>query len=160
MPLLDFRSITRKGPTTQVCLYHEYRAEPWILCGEINLTYRENADIWMFGARLADGTTDVEHDSAWAFRFDLVGIRLKYIDYGATHIEGWIRGDPGGAEDTRIAKAGFNPKKVKGVEKCTSCEDKHIILPPGHYLPAADPAYFDMVRGRRIEITTGYSKWS
>lgn len=53
---------------------------------------------------------------------------------------------------------GYDPRKHKDTEKCKDkrCDEKgHFIVPEGFYVPPINLALFEMVRGRRIEITTG-----
>lgn len=161
-PAMDFRALSRnsKKIRTSVVLWSDWTQSEWIQLGEI--MFRENHDLrgtWLFGAYLSN-STDFEHDAAWLFKMELIGVRFTSCAYGQTSFEGWIKSDDSG--DFRVPPPDYNPLKHKDASKCGGtakeyCKrgEPHVIVPEGFYVPPENPELFDIVRGRRIEVTTG-----
>jgi hypothetical protein len=87
--------------------------------------------------------TDEEHDSAWVFRFDAVGVRMTLVDNGNVWIEGWIGGDS--PKDFHVPSTSLPPE----TRPCTVCPEPHPI---GPYIPEANPEMWAQVRGLKFEI--------
>jgi hypothetical protein len=122
-------------------------------CRLRKLTFGDR-ETWEVAAYLLNAT-DVEHDSAWAFKFELVGVRLDSVDYGQTCVSGWIRSDD--ANSFRVPSAGYNPLALPATTKCKECKrsDGHAIVPEGYYVPKSNEVLFEQVRGSFVEIRTG-----
>jgi len=163
-PAMDFRALSRnsKKIRTSIVLWSDYAQSEWIQLGEI--MFRENGDrnsrgTWLLGAYLSNAT-DFEHDAAWLFKMELIGVRFTSCEYGQTSFEGWIK--PDNSEDFRVPSPDYNPLKHKDATKCGGtakeyCKrgEPHVIVPEGFYIPPENPELFNIVRGRRIEVTTG-----
>jgi hypothetical protein len=139
-------------------MYTGYQRTEWIRCGEIDLFERDShhhKGVWQLKAFL-DKVTDFEHDSASAFRFELVGVEFNHITYGGTTLSGWIKaGDP---EAFRVSPdPNYNPLLLKGTTKCRQCKgkDSHLIVPEGYYIPPIDEDFYNLCSGRKVEIRTG-----
>jgi hypothetical protein len=142
-------------------LFTDYERSVWIQLGEIMLRQRDshNRGVWKLGAYLQN-CTDFEHDAAWLLKIDLVGVEFTAVEYGLTHFQGYIKADD--EDDFRVGNADYNPiidpktKACKGTQKeyCRRGEP-HLIVPEGFYLPPENPDLFNIVRGRRVEVTTG-----
>lgn len=161
-PNMDFRPLSRNSDKieTTVILYTDHERSEWIKLGEIQL--RERSDpfkgIWSLGAYLLNAT-DPEHDSAHLLKMELVGVTFTAVEYGQTRFEGFIRADE--EDSLRVGGPDYDPIKLakpcKGTPRvCKWGENKpHPMVPEGFYLPPANPALFNIVRGRRVEVITG-----
>jgi len=117
---------------------------------------RNESNTCFLGARMRDGITDFEHDSCYALRIDLVGLKFKYVHAHATVLEAWISPDP---DDILIHSPDFIPEDIEDAGPCPHCKgsEKHLMLPGGHFVP---PRY-DLARvvaGKRISIHLG-KRW-
>jgi hypothetical protein len=152
--VLDLRSITRSGPGTLIMVEIDFHVETWIKCGPIGMSQSERSHLWRVGARM--DATDFEHDSAWAFCFEVVGLEFQYLDNGSAYFAGWIGGrDP---DSFRVPTPGYDPNKAPDAGSCPSCkgDDKHLMVP--FYMPSKtdeQAAQWERMRGSRIEIVTG-----
>jgi hypothetical protein len=142
---------------TEIAIWNDYEKSKRLLLGEVMLMPRDghhHKGIWSLGAYLLNAT-DFEHDAAWLLKMELVGVELDSMTYGQTCIQGWIRADH--SEAFRVPSAGYNPVKHKDATPCREKDcrrgEKHIIVPEGFYVPPENPELFNIVRGRRIEIT-------
>lgn len=163
-PELDFRKLSRNADKilTSVVLVTDLTRTAWIQLGEIMLRERDASHyrgVWRLGAYLQDAT-DFEHDSAWLLQIDLIGVEFTAVEYGQTRLHGYIKADS--EEDFRIGNADYDPiaagKECKGTKK-EYCRrgTPHVIVPEGFYVPPVNAELFNIVRGRRVEITTGLS---
>jgi hypothetical protein len=152
----DFRSITRRANrlVTTVNLHVHFEKFPWLIFGQCDFQYHESLKQWLLKAYLPEGVTDPEHDSAYAFRLPLVGLQFSGLWYHQSHFDAWV--DPSGADDFRVPKTGYDPLKLADTQTCTDCDEKHLIVPEGHYVPPFDPDLFKMVGGKRVEIVVGF----
>jgi hypothetical protein len=160
IPYLDFTRITRDATKvrTTVTLDASGGRVPWILCGMADLrVWSEPKRKWRLSAYLKAGTTDFEHDSAYAFCLPLVGVTFESIYYGVTTAVAWIGGDDDAECDFRVPGPGYDPLTLPGTVRCSSCRGKnsHAIVPEHHYQPPPEPGLFALVRGCRVEIVTG-----
>ena len=163
-PEMDFRKLARNADkiATTVVLWTDYERSAWIRLGEIMLRQRDSHNhrgVWQLGAYLQNAT-DFEHDAAWLLKIELIGVEFTSVEYGQTHFQAYIKGDD--ENDFRIGNADYNPlahpkaKRCKGTAKehCRR-EEPHVIVPEGFFVPPENPELFNIVRGRRIEVTTG-----
>ena len=151
MSLIDKLDLTRFTRSSKTCSTTVWVGDTfknsrlWIECGEIELAPR-NLGIWSFGARLGRAASDVEHDSSWAFRFDVIGVEMELVSYGQTHIRAFV----GSGSDFRILRPGQNP--FLGAGRCDICDKKHPIT---KYLPDHDPDLMAKLVGQPLSIRTG-----
>ena len=121
----------------------------WLTLGQIELSPRQDRERWLFGARLGRGATDFEETSAWALRFELVGVQLDIVLGEQTSIGAYIAADS--ADEFHVPDLGWNP--FEGAVPCSQkgCTPRrHPIVE--WYVPPANPALYERVRGRRIDI--------
>ena len=167
-PLTDLRSITRdsKRCETRVILQLDWRTKSeWLVFGQAQLrAQRESQPDGRFRleARMTEGVTDFEHDSAYALKLPLIGVQFSsmLVHYHQTHLIGWV--DPDAEDmDFMVPNPGYNPMKHKDAHVCKdkSCLKEnpkgHIIVPQGFYVPPPNPALYKLVRGKRVEIIIG-----
>ena len=160
-PLIDLRAVTRQSDRymTTVRLHRDhFRSKEWIVMGQARLVARyrsQGPTIWTFDAYLTEGVTDFEHDSAYAIRIPLVGVEFRSVYYGQTEVIAAI--DPMDFEGFHVPPPGYNPMKHPDAHECKSehCEEPHVIVPEGNYVPPNNVELFKMVRGRFVEITFG-----
>ncbi len=167
VPLLDLQVITRNPEEHPARVYLEvhYERVTWIQCGEVSLRRwgKDNLE-WYLEARVRDGVTDLEHDSAYAFRLPLVGVQLGElgVHHHITHLIGWISGTR--EEDFHIPPPEYDPTKIKGAQRCKNGQclkegpKSHIIVPDGYWMPPVNKELFNILRGHKVEITIG-SLW-
>jgi hypothetical protein len=157
----DLRPISRRGYRclTTVRLFPNWdpaNAVTWLKIGEARLRSARDGRAdgrWLLEAYLTAGTTDFEHDSAYAIRLPLIGVQFEGVDYHATRVSAWV--DPGNDfEDFHVPRPGYNPMALPNAEKCTDkrCEEPHVIVPEGFYVPPFDADLYAAVRGKRVEI--------
>ncbi len=162
---MDFRPLARNARKieTVVTLYTDHDRSEWIKLGEIHFRERGNnfKGIWQLGAYLANAT-DPEHDTAHLLRLELVGVNFTAVEYGQTRFEGFIRADEedafrvGGPDYNPIAHEKTRICKGTGRVGCKWADKKpHPVIPEGFYVPPVNAALFNIVRGQRIEVTTG-----
>jgi len=159
----DLTSITRdadKAHTRVRILEDKYEpSKPWLDFGELQL--RNEGRICWLAAYLSNGVTDFEHDSAYALRLPIIGLRFEAIMYHTTYITAWV--DPDGTEDFNVPRPGYNPAKHPESVMCNSeycVREPHIIVPQGFYVPPFDEELFEAVRGKKLEITVGLRRES
>lgn len=156
---LDLRGITRDSAhlRTKVTLEFEYKSkvDPWIIFGEAKFNTELKDGAVVIGGLFNKGTTDPCHDSAYAIRFQVIGLTFKHLWYHTATFQAWI--DPNDPDAFRVPAPGYNPAKIKGIKKCTDgmCRERHIILPDGFYVPPFNPTLWEVVRGCRVEISVG-----
>lgn len=160
-PFIDLRAVTRASDRflTTVKLYHDhFRGKEWIVMGQARLTRRDSSHgptVWTFDSYLPEGVTDVEHDSGFAIRMALIGVEFRSVYYGRTEIRAVI--DPMDFEGFHVPPPGYNPMELPDAHECKSehCEEPHVIVPEGNYVPPSNVELSKMVRGRFVEITFG-----
>ncbi len=157
--LIDLSKITRDAGKifTEVRLCDGANLFLWIKFSQCYLR-KFNDERWCLGAYLRSAT-DFEHDSAHALSLSLIGINFESIDYGLTRFSGWIK--PDSSEHFRVPTPGYNPLKHPETEKCSedhcqSKENRHVIVPENFYVPPENTELFKLVRGRRVEVVTGF----
>lgn len=151
IPVFDLRPITDSEKVeTVINVIHEFKTYPWLRAGRINLRSLDNHSfpgVWQLGAYY-NNVTDQEHDAAWAFRFEVIGVELESVNYGQSRIRAWLR--PDGAEEFRL-QPGY---KVR-TWPCTSCRGKSKHLMGNGYVPDQNPVLFREIQPMRLEIYTG-----
>ena len=163
---VDLTNCTRSRWTrTEIEIWNPVSArwQLWLTFGEVTIR-KENETHGFPGsvqARLSDGATDFEEDSAWAFRIPISGIRYAQddCDYSCVTVYATVPIDVADAntrDGLRVPLGPYVPGELKGARMCEVCEVPHVIVPEGHYAgPPADLKLSRMVAGRRIKITLG-----
>lgn len=162
-PNMDFRPLSRNADkiATTITLYTDHERSEWIKLGEIQLRERDShhfKGIWTLGAYLLNAT-DNEHDSAWLLKMELVGVEFTSVEYGQTHFQGFIRADM--EEDFRVPPPDYAPFEGKDARTCKGTRKDYCKWADGKphpiakYIPDANVELFNIVRGRRVEVTTG-----
>lgn len=159
LSLLDLRNISREGPTcTLISVDTPYNMESrdklWIVANtvEIQLSDRNPGEA-IISSRLISGATDFEHDSGYAFSFDVIGLNFVSCYHGTPEFKAYIK--PGldlYMEKFQIPPASYNP--VPDADMCKECEEPHPIVP---YLPDHNMELYQLLNGRRIGIRMGLS---
>lgn len=154
---VDLRSVTRgEDVLTRVFLKPPYDARiRWIEAGEVSLSRRGSREIpvWTLTSYLKGGITDPEHDSAYALGLNLVGLEYDHTYHSTSVFRAFI--DPTEPNGFRVPPDGFDPEKLKGVVRCKSCKEKHLIVPEGWYYPPADEKLWTSLRGMMVEVEVG-----
>lgn len=134
---------------TTVEIEINYRRTPWLTLGQCDIMPRKEASIWTLQAYL-DNCTDGEHDSSKIVSLEVVGLQYKFTAYGISHFEGWIRGDE--PDMFRVPTVDYDP--LKDATKCKQCkgEDAHLFA---EFMPPQNDELYDIVRGKKIAISTG-----
>lgn len=156
---VDLRSITRDVDrvitTVELTDLLELNRVPWLTLGSASLRRLDRGG-WQFQAHMRDGVTDIEHDSALAVRFPLVGVRLDSVYDGVLRATGYI---PAGSNDFHVPRPGYNPidNPPDGANwcKCEPHRPPHLMLPEGFYVPPEDQETYRLVCGMRVQITMG-----
>lgn len=163
---LDMLKFTRNADKvrTYISIYDPYaerRETPWIICGDIQISSRDNVNVWDIGARMGHGVTDFEHDSAYAFRFEAVGLQFDGQYFGRMQFTAWI--NPNDPETFYIPKTAANPLEAKDTAHCTEKECKaeakkrkevpHVIV--DRFVPPSNHALYEKLRGKQIRIAFG-----
>jgi len=125
----------------------------WITCGQIEINSPNSMGFRTVGARLCDGITDFEHDSAWAFSFNVIALQFEFLRSGRMHFSGFIA--PYSQGDSEIRMPQTAKELVADLSECQVCrernEDTHMMT--GTYIPAPrPPGDFRDLYGRRVEI--------
>lgn len=142
----------------------------WLTFGECELRTDSKRSARL-EAHLKGSTCDFEHDTAWALRLPLIGLQLADVGvwHSRTHFTAWVDPDAGGSmPDFHVPRPGYNPMAHPEAEICDGIYDekkrkyckwnegkKHIIVPEGFYVPPFDRELYEVVRGKRVEISTG-----
>lgn len=155
-PVLDLTAITRDTDvcSTRVRLHLDWDTRlDWIVMGLANLDYSDGTKSWRLTARMS--ATDFEHDSAYAIVLPLVGVTFESVMYGCTQLVAWVDGSRN--DDFHVPEPGYNPMTLPNTTKCKQCkgDDAHLIVPEGCYVPPYNDALWQMVRGKRVEISVG-----
>ncbi|KKK69814.1 hypothetical protein LCGC14_2930290 [marine sediment metagenome] len=155
----DLRSITRSSDIarTTIGIYMGAKWEgydafnPWLEFGVCEVRNEENL-CWII-ARLDYGVTDFEHDSAYALRFPLIGLKFSRVYGHYTCLKAYV--DPNNVEEFHVPGPGYNPVALENAHECSDCEESHIIVPEGYYVPPVNKELYEKVRGREVEIRIG-----
>lgn len=143
----------------------------WLTFGECELRVDGKRGSARLEAHLKGSTCDFEHDTAWALKLPLIGLKLDEMGVwrSRTHFTAWVDPDAGGDMPSfHVPRPGYNPMAHKDIEICDGIYDerkkkyckwnegkKHIIVPEGFYVPPFDAELYEAVRGKRVEISTG-----
>jgi hypothetical protein len=158
---LDLRKITRDSNKcrTYVTLHWDWQTKvEWIICGMVDLrddNPKEDRRSRLI-AYLSKGATDFEHDSAHALGLPLIGLTFDHLWYQRAVFTAWI--DPNDDDNGfRVPQPGYDPAKLKDTIMCEDkrCDEKHIIVPEGYYYPPHNADLYDLVKGKRVEISIG-----
>ena len=165
--LTDLRSITRMSDKclTTVTIHLDWEKKTtWLQFGAAQLrTQKDRPDgRHRLEARMTEGVTDFEHDSAYALRLPLVGLFFEGVEYHQSTFSAWIdpNDDPNGGgrfTDFHVPRSGYDPTKHPETHKCKQCKGKesHLIVPEGFYVPRFDKELYEAVRGKRVDIRIG-----
>ena len=165
--LTDLRDITRNTKKCQsvVTIHLDWETKvKWLVFGQAQLRAQRESrpdGCYRLEARMTEGVTDFEHDSAYALRCPLIGVMFDglLINNHTTHLIAWV--DPDNEEEFRVPSPGYNPTKHAEAHRC---KDKqclkddpkgHIIVPEGFYVPPRNAELYRRVRGKKVEITIG-----
>lgn len=126
----------------------------WLTFGAANLQDRKSGT-WSLDARFGYGVTDFEHDSAYILSLPLIGLALGGLGVylHEAHFIAWV--DPNDFEGFHVPRPGYDPRKHKDTEICQECEEKHSVLPEGFFTPKPDRDLWNLVRGKKVEISIG-----
>lgn len=163
-PLTDLRGITRdsKRCRTTVLIQLGLDKVKWLVFGQAQLRNDTRRDgSFQLSARMIEGVTDFEHDSAYALQLPLIGVAFDslVVHYHETHLAGWIH--PDDQDGFRVPGPGYDPRKHKESRICkekTCLGDHpkgHVIVPEDFFVPPHDLDLYRRVRGKRVEIVIG-----
>lgn len=102
---------------------------------------------------MISGATDLEHDSGYAFSFDVIGLNFVSCYYGTPEFQAYVK--PGldmYMEKFQVPLSSYDP--VKDGNLCTSCKEPHHIVP---YLPDHNGELYQLMSGKKISIRMGLS---
>lgn len=156
---LDFRPITRK-PEVSRCIVevdfgYPYGRVRWLTAGQVDLSAPNERGISTLKAYLPAGVTDFEHDSSYAFSFDLVGLQFDHTWYGMSNFKGFLHAD---LESFRVPDGDYNPMEHPDSWMCTTCAESHPMLPDGFFTPKTseqNKKLFMMLLGKPLRISIG-----
>jgi hypothetical protein len=162
--LNDLRGISRRAEAclTTVRIFldpgDDRNGMDWILCGssDLHTTRDRPTGKWILSARMTEGVTDVEHDSAYVFKLPLVGLTFTDVYYHTSRFSAWV--DPNVGEwlpDFRVPLPGYDPTKHPEAFICTDCKESHVIVPEGFYVPKFEANLYKLVAGKQVEISIG-----
>lgn len=155
--LTDLTGITRDNKRVRTTVYlHENNYGdkiPWLIFGQAEVRNEER--ICWLDARMTEGVSDFEHDSAHALRLPLIGLKFEQVWYHTTYITAWV--DPNNPDGFHVPRPGYNPMKHPDAEVCEAdyCGEPHPIVPQGYYVPPFDKELYEAVKGKKIEIIIG-----
>lgn len=152
----DLRDITRSSDITKtiIGIYMGTKWEgsgPWLVFGACEVRNEEN--ICRISAYLDYDITDPEHDSAYALRLPLIGLEFINVCDNYTHLKAYV--DPNNEREFHVPNPGYNPTILEDSYKCTDCEEPHIIVPEGYYVPPVNKELYEKARGRKVGIRIG-----
>ncbi len=152
MKKIDLRRISRRSDVVQttVLIFEEFQKHEWIVFGEANISL--HGDTHILKAYGPKGWTDFEHDSIYVLKLPLVGLHLDsmMVSYHQTHLTGWIASTE---DDFRIPAENYDVDKV--AKPCKECEDHHMMVPEGYYVPKKNKNLFEAMRGKKVSIIIG-----
>lgn len=166
-PVTDLRGITRYSDrcVTRVAIRIDWsKTVEWLICGQSDLTRASDTrqdGRWRLTARMGDGTTDFEHDSAYAFQLALIGLQLDSLAVNChiSNFVAWV--DPNDPDGFRVPRPGYDPSKHPESHRCKDRQcaangnKDHIILPEGFFVPPFDAELYKLVRGKQVSISIG-----
>lgn len=158
--LTDLTEITRdnKRARTVIYIHNDNYGDrsPWLVLGQAEV--KIDGRICWLSAYLTEGVSDFEHDSAYAVRLPLIGVKLEHIWYHTTYLTAWV--DPNNENDFHVPRSGYNPMKHPDAETCEMdyCGKPHPIVPQGYYVPPFDEELYNAVRGKKLEIVIGLAR--
>ena len=159
----DLRSITRDSDRVVTRVFfertHNQSEFTWLIFGQTQVrTSRDRPDgRWRLDARMGNGATDFEHDSAYAISLPLVGLQFLRVDYHQTELVAWVDPNCGQTQtDFHVPRPGYNPMIHKDAYLCKEkkCQ-RHPIVPEGLWTPPFDPELYKLVRGKKVVIHIG-----
>ena len=131
--------------------YGERGFEKWIELGASEI--RDESNLCCLAARMDYGITDFEHDSAYALRLPLIGLKFVMSYNHTIHFEAYI--DPHNEDEFRVPPVNYDPTKHERAYTCEDCEEHHPVVPEGFYVPPFDKELYDKVKGHKVRITIG-----
>ena len=159
--LTDLTAISRDAArcVTGVTLYQDsMRQKPmeWLRAGRGSLYPMNNhhrPGLWVLAARLGRGATDHEHDSPFAFKLPLVGLKIERVEEGCVWAYAFV--DAYDGEEFHVPRPDYDPFRRASICRHKACGNKHPIVPGGCYVPKFDAALYEAVKGRLVEIRMG-----
>ena len=120
----------------------------WLEFGTADL---RNDNASFLGARLGNGVTDWEHDSAYLVHIGLIGIKFTGTYNNCSHFEAHLTTQAG---DIKVWTPDFKPAEAEGVSECEHehCDQKHLMI------EAFTPPMYEfahLVAGKKVAITMG-----
>jgi hypothetical protein len=166
LPLVDLRGITRDADIVQTHIEVQTPQGyfPWLRFGSLSRIDLGENHSWI-GARMKVGVTDMEHDSAYALRFEVTHVKLLYVTEGTVVLEACIAGANDDARSFNVPSASID--KVDLIPRAQMCEvckgqdedsKPHLITdftPKFDDKHEYDPVLWKNIRGCRIRITLG-----
>lgn len=156
----DLRGISRRSDKCMTTV-HVHGRDPWettrwIVAGEGKL--RLDMDPPELQVYLPAGVTDFEHDSGYALRLPLIGVKFEGVRYHRTRVSAYVA--PHSPDGFAVPWPGYNPMKhpdaficgegTTGYDECR--KNPHPIVPEGFYVPPTDLDLYREVEGRRVTI--------
>lgn len=157
----DLRSITRDSDTCKTTVelrlgdvWDRGTEIKWLTFGRAQIRKMETDGFpnWRLAAYLKNAT-DFEHDSAFAFRLMLVALEFKFVENHCTVLQALVH--PSYSDEFHVPRPGYNPLELPESTECPDCEEKHIIVPEGFYVPPFDAELFEAVAGKSVTIYIG-----
>jgi len=163
--LTDLRSITRDS---DICLttvgvrlgpsWDRGADREWLKFGRCRIRKMERDSglpEWELAAHLGQGATDFEHDSAFALRLPLVGLKYKFTENHQSLFVAMI--DIGRDDDFHVPLPDYDPFAHPETGPCPRCRgvEAHLMVPEGLYVPPHIPELFKLVAGKIVQIYIG-----
>ena len=147
LPLVDLRAVTRDADRafTRVSLLALGQRHLWIHAGVLCRLELGSRYQWLGGQYLPQ-VRDEEGDSAYAFRFDVVGAAVQAISDGVVTVAAWLAAEDSSRHNfcvPRVAPDLSSFPLIGGGDRKTS------------FTPEADERLWRALRGRRLEIDFG-----
>jgi len=167
LPKLDLRYLTREPELcrTAIIVHIDYHQYEWIVMGQMSrmdVPRGNGNNSWRIGARMGDGATDFEEDSAYALSMNIISPKINTIVYGSTWIDAFIDPNPYGSSDFKVPLSNdYDPRKHPDAYVCEApaClahpNGAHPIVPEGMWMPPENPQLFKRMRGLPITIRIG-----
>lgn len=160
-PVLDLRPHTRRSDR---CLTRIYLIDPnrnrylWVVGGELNLRTVGDHDrgrwhLKMYLEHKGLGCVDREHDSAYAFYIDLLGVTFDSISYHQTELNGWIKMyEP---ESFKVPQSlDFVPDDQETCDSEHGKEDPELHYVLERFTPEANPKLYKKIQGFQVVVVT------
>lgn len=155
---LDLRKFTRNSEqiVSTISVVDETGVQhPWIMCGEVEIKPPHSRTGTITLAAYMDNATDREHDSAYAFMFELFRLDFKYISSGLSWFEGIISVPTNRFDMDKFRVPAPGVDLFEGSKECNSkyCDGrKHRIV---DYLPKPNHELWKRLGGHSITLVTG-----